>query len=157
LPDKNEARPESNDENRMLVVSDASTAEEMAAVLRKLGNVITATSDAEARKVMSTTGLEVVIVDTSAGGIDGRALLDYAATVPGSVGRVVVGEAGHLRAYLDGADRSGADAVLLKPCESQRLLDTAEQVALRVRARRSQRVASSLVRGLAAEFEKEEV
>jgi len=141
----------------MLVVSDARTVEDIAAVLRRLGEVTTATSDREARKVMSTKGLEVVIVDTSAGGIDGRALLEFAATVPGSVGRVVVGEAGHLRAYLDGVDRRGADAVLLKPCESQRLLDTAEQVALRVRARRSQRVASGLVRGLASEADKEEI
>jgi DNA-binding NtrC family response regulator len=140
----------------MLVVSDATTAEDMAAVLRQLGEVTTATRDDEAKKVMSTTSLEVVIVDTSAGGIDGRALLEYAATVPGSVGRVVVGEAGHLRAYLDGGDRRGADAVLLKPFESQRLLDTAEQVALRVRARRSQRVASGLVRGLAADVDNEE-
>lgn len=147
------APSESNDVIRMLVVSDATTAKELAAVLRQLGSVTTVTSDSDAREVMSTTGLELVIVDTSAGGIDGRALLEFAATVPGSVGRVVVGEAGHLRAYLDGGDRSGADAVLLKPCESQRLLDTAEQVALRVRARRSQRVASSLVRGLTGEVE----
>lgn len=148
---------ESNDVTRILVVSDATTAKALAAVLGQLGEVTTATSDHEARRAMSTMGLEVVIVDTSAGGIDGRALLDFAATVPGSVGRVVVGEAGHLRAYLDGVDRRGVDAVLLKPCESQRLLDTAEQVALRVRARRSQRVASGLVRGLASEVEKEEI
>jgi len=138
------------------VVSDAATAEKMAAILEQLGEVITATSEDQARRLMSATGLEVVIVDTSADGIDGRALLDHARKVPGSVGRIVVGKPDHLRAYLDGADRSGADAVLLKPWESQRLLDTAEQVALRVVARRSQRVASDLVRALVAEIEQED-
>jgi CheY-like chemotaxis protein len=147
---------ESNDQTRMLVVSDATTAEKMAVALEHLGDVITATSDDQARRLMSATGLEVVIVDTSVDGIDGRALLDHAKKMPGSVGRIVVGKPRHLRAYLDGADRTGADAVLLKPWEPERLLDTTEQVALRVIARRSQRVASDLVRALVAEIEQED-
>ena len=135
---------------RVLVVDDdpASVAA-TCAVLEDRFDVLSATSGHGALEALARAPVDVVVADYQMPGMDGVALLDRVARLPGHAGRVLLTGARDARVGWEAARDRELFYLLEKGCAPARLLETVARAAERAGMRRRLTEAAEATRAAA--------